>query len=407
MITTFRLTVDPDPRAPSITVENLSAEGLPATQLPLLADAELPYHLAIDQSAGARDALVLGLREPFDPQVTRDANILQIETSLSDCSFGTWDDTRYLLHVRNTSQYYLAEDIHIAVALDASHLQTLPDGNAPLSLTPGEQHIRCLDPGQTRELTFAAISRGPAPRLYPVEITVRYRLLYWDGRRARDVSRHLLPVQGAGGSLDCPPSPARMPRQPSSPRSHAMQTDRPSPFLAPLSSKPRPQRHLRPIEQHIPLPGGGQLGVAYRLIKGPHRDAERSGCSYGHNPESNEIESYFSTQDTAALELTLHNESAHSLKHVFLTGVQLTSVNDDRSLGEAVVGTLPDGNLFFEIVPDDIYFGKLSPNEKEIKFLSLITRGVKEGHYAVRFKVHYDIEQCQVPVDLWLTVRRD
>jgi hypothetical protein len=245
--------------------------------------------------------------------------------------------------------------------------------------------------------------------LYSVEVTIAYRLLYWDGRRARDVSRHALPVQGNGVHLDIPRSslPAPMPRQPSLLRSNAMSRERQSSYLASLSPKARHQHHLKPIEQQFPLPGGGHLGVSYRLIKGHHRDPDRSGCSYGHNPDTNEVESYFSTQDTAVLELTLHNESHHDLKHVFLAGIRIMSINDEKTVNGPANETLPDGNLLFEVVPNDVYFGHIDPNEKEVRFLSLITRGTASGHYAVQFHVHYDIEQCRVPVNLWLTVRPD
>ena len=35
-------------------------------------------------------------------------------------------------------------------------------------------------------LVFVAIARGPKPDLYTVEVSLAYRMLFWDGRRARD-----------------------------------------------------------------------------------------------------------------------------------------------------------------------------------------------------------------------------
>jgi hypothetical protein len=68
---------------------------------------------------------------------------------------------------------------------------------------------------------------------------------------------------------------------------------------------------------------------------------------------------------------------------------------------------LPDGNLLFEIIPADIYYGHLSPQETDRKYLSLITRGVGPGNYYVQMDIQYDVEQCSVIVDLPLTVNPD
>jgi len=409
MTATFKLTVDPDPRSPTITVENLSSEGRPPAVLELSAGTELPYQLAVDHAADSRADLIVRLNEPFDPQVTRDSNVLHVEASLSDHRFDTQDDTKYILHITNKSRYYLAEDIHVSASLDPAEQPRLPDDNVALTLTPGEQHLQCIDPGQTRDLVFVAVARGPKPALYHVDVTVAYRLLYWDGRRARDTSRHVLPVHGADGHLDIPKTsqPALMPRQPSLPRSNPMSDERQQKvFFAPLPTKTH-HRHLKPIEQHFPLPGGGRLGVSYRLLKGHHRDPDGASSSYGCHPDTGEIESYFSTQDTAVLEVTLDNESEHSLKHVRLCGIQIMSVETEKSPAKVVKDTLPDGNLLFECVPDDIYFGHLASRTKVIRYLSLITRGVHFGHYTVKVQVNYDIEQCHFPVDLFLTVRPD
>jgi hypothetical protein len=178
-------------------------------------------------------------------------------------------------------------------------------------------------------------------------------------------------------------------------------------FFAPLPSTRHRHRILRPIQQHIPLPGGGHLDVSYRLTKNNHPDPDHCTCSYGINPESNTVESYFSSQDTAALELSLHNHSPHHLKHVRLSKIRLLCVTEDNLPGPPADKTLPDGNLLFEIVPADLYYGHLSAHETERKYLSLITRGVGPGNYYVQMDIQYDVEQCTVVVDLPLTVNPD
>lgn len=179
-------------------------------------------------------------------------------------------------------------------------------------------------------------------------------------------------------------------------------------FLAPLPTHSHHHHHLLPIEQEFHLPSGGHLRVSYRLLKGHLQRGEHGSCSYGLHPDSHDVESYFSTQDTASLEITLHNDSPHALKHVHLSHIQLMAVNPEtKSISGVAEARLPDGNLLFEILPNEVYFGHLAPNEKEVRFLSLITRGVAPGHYAVQLVARYDVEQCHLPVDLWLTVRPD
>jgi hypothetical protein len=403
----FKLTIDRNPRSPVITVEDLSTTGLPPAELQLPLGTELPYRLAVDHAASARGTLVVKVDEPFDPDVTRDSNVLHVEASLTDHRFDTRDDTKYVLHVSNRSRYYLAEDIQVRVRIDDPTAElVLDDGNLALSLMPCEQHIQCIDPGQTRDLTFIAIARSPKPGLYTVEVNLAYRIVYWDGRRAHDTTRHLLPVHSPGRTFEIPTkSPALMPRQPTLSRSEPMSDERQKTFFAPLPAKTH-HRHLKPIEQHFPLPGGGHLDVAYRLLKGHHPDGDNVPCTYGRHPDCDSIVWYFSTQDTAVLEVMLENESHHHLKHVRLSGIQILTV-DEKSSSKVVDQMLPDGNLLFEVVPDDVYFGHLAPHAKATKFLSLITRGVHAGHYTIKVEVNYDIEQCHFPVDLWLTVRPD
>jgi hypothetical protein len=421
MTDSFKLTINRDAASPVITVECLSNPGQPPTRLALAAGAKLPYPLAIDQVQGSPQQLLVRLDrpdDPFDPEVTRDSNVLHVATSLSDHRFETQDDTRYILHITNQSRYYIAEDIHVSVRLDLSEQSKLSDEAAALidedfatlSLTPGEQHIPCIDPGQTRDLVFVAVSRGPKPGLYHVDVTVAYRIVYWDGRGARDSSRHLLPVHGPDSHFDLPRTsqPALMPRQPSLARSNTMSDERPQQkvFFASPPAKPN-HRHLKPIEQRFPLPGGGWLVVSYRLLKGMNRDADGTSSTYGCHPDTGEVESYFSTQDTAVLELTLSNESIHSLKHLRLSNIHIMSVETEKSPAKVVKDTLPDGNLLFEVVPSEAYFGHLAAQAKAVRYLSLITRGIHWGNYTIHVQVNYDIEQCQFPVDLGVTVRPD
>jgi hypothetical protein len=409
---TFKLTIDRDASPPQIDVEDLTGQHPPVTLNP---GAELPYYLAVDHAEDAHAELAIRLasrdEQPFDPDVTRDRDVLTVEAATSDQTFGTQDDTRYILTLRNKSQYYIAEDIHVtaAVASSAHDLITLPDGNAALIILPREQHVSCIDPGKDKQVVFMAIARGTQPGLYPVDVTVAYRLIYWDGRHAQATFRQELPVQGPDHCFDIPDdlgAPVPMPRQPFAQRSHVMSEQHRPVFFAP--SAPRVQhRVLKPIRLRIALSGGGHLEVSYRLTKGNHPDPEHCHCCYGVNPDSKSVESYFSTQDTAALEVTLHNDSPHHLKHVHLTDVQLATACDDGSAGPVADKKLPDGNLLFEIVPSDIYYGHLGPDAKQTKYLSLITRGVVPGNYFVQMEAHYDIERCRIQLDLGLTVNPD
>jgi hypothetical protein len=411
--TTLTLQIHRDTNPVTITVEGQTRE------LTLPNGAELPYRLLVDRAADAPAQLEIALAptaETFDPNVTG-ACVLDIESSIEDRAFGTWDDTKYTLQLTNRSTFYVVEDLHIEIAsiLDAESGSTtsiakLPDGNMSLAVTPVRQHIACIGPGDTKQLVFVAIARGQKPGLYVLQVQACYRLLYWDGRQALSTTMLGLPVQGPDVCFDlaAAPHPARMPRQPTSHRSTSMaQPARPMNVLVPPTpARPR-YRDLKPIEQRCELHGGGQLKISYRLIKGNNPNADHCACSYGFNAETNTVESYFSTQDTAALEVIVENDSHHNLKHVRLIEIQLLHVNADDNIGGPVDSKLPDGNLFFELVPDDLYFGHLAPRQKHMRHLSLITRGVSPGTYVVHSDVAYDIEQCRAPLDLWLTVNPD
>lgn len=168
----------------------------------------------------------------------------------------------------------------------------------------------------------------------------------------------------------------------------------------PKTNEQSPQ--LNAIVVIFDLPHEGHLHVTYRLTKGPSADPKRQTACYGQNPDTKEIESHFSTDDKAVFEVTLTNVSHHHLKHVHLTGIRI--VNEQ---GEPADKRLPDGNLLMEIVPEDSYFGDLAPHEHQTKHLSLVTRGVEPGSYAVKMKADYDIVQWTLPISLQLSVRPD
>ena len=151
----------------------------------------------------------------------------------------------------------------------------------------------------------------------------------------------------------------------------------------------------------------GFLDICYRLTKGPRADSDRWPHSFGLNPETKEAESSFSTEDQACVELTLINDSDHMLKRVHFTRIRLAEVNDDGTVGAAADRELRDGNLEFEIVPADTYFGDLAPHSTSTKYLSLITRGVKAGSYFVQTDINYDIVAWTKPILLGLTVVPD
>ncbi|KYG03842.1 hypothetical protein BE21_49840 [Sorangium cellulosum] len=414
----FKLFIQQSEKSPpAIEIEDATGEG-GKTTVPL-PSGDPPYHchLVVERAEATHAELAIRLVSatsgkagdpPFDPGVTRDCDVLGVEASVADKVFGTQDDTRYALRLANRSQYYIAEDVHVAARIVGrdDDMPTLPDGNAALRLIPEEQHAQCIEPGESKELVFMAISRGPRPGVYAVEVTVAYRLVYWDGRRASATYHLELPVHGSDPcfATGSPPRQSSQQSQPSPQRSHAMSEQKR--YFAPIVPRHR-HRVLRPIQMRVTLPGGGHLDVSYRLTKGSHPVPEDCPCSYGYNPDSNTVESYFSSQDTAALEVTLLNDSGQHLKHVHLTNIRLASVADDNCPGPVADKKLPDGNLLFEIVPGDLYYGHLAPRVNRTKHLALVTRGVAPGMYYVQMDVHYDIEQCRVPLDLALTVNPD
>lgn len=167
-------------------------------------------------------------------------------------------------------------------------------------------------------------------------------------------------------------------------------------------------RELHAIEHKVTLPGGGELCVSYRLVKGSHTKPDESRCSMGYNPKTKEIESYFSTSDEAAMEITVRNNSNFHLKHIYLTDVHLFHANDNGGQGlPADKDRLPDGNYLFEVLPNDVYFGSLVHDEARTKYLGLVTRGVQAGRFLVRFEVKYEIVDGSACLSLPLHVNPD
>lgn len=167
-------------------------------------------------------------------------------------------------------------------------------------------------------------------------------------------------------------------------------------------------RVLHAIERKVMLPGGGELCISYRLVKGSHIKPDETRCSFGYNPATKQVESYFSTSDEAAMEITVRNHSDLHLKHIYLTDVHLFHSDDDGGMGKpADKDTLPDGNHLFEVLPSDVYFGHLCQGESRTKYLGLVSRGVHAGRFLVRFDVKYEIVDGNACVSLPLHVNPD
>lgn len=168
------------------------------------------------------------------------------------------------------------------------------------------------------------------------------------------------------------------------------------------------RRDLHAIERKVILPGGGEVIVCYRLVKGSHERPEEDRGSFGFNPTTKEIESYFSTSDEADMEITLRNQSGLHLQHIYLKDVHVFHAKDGDCLGPpADIEKLPDGNYLFQVLPNDVYFGHLEPGEARTRFLGLVTRGIRPGRFVVNFEVNYEIDRGKATVDLPLHVNPD
>ncbi|HEX3762050.1 MAG TPA: hypothetical protein VHW23_25290 [Kofleriaceae bacterium] len=393
------------------------------------ADVELgaaPYQLGMTFTAGGSDGRLvpqLGTLTvvptapppPFDPALDGDDGVLSIDWDIvHKRRLETQDTARLQIRLTNRSNYYEADHLRLvvrALSPDGTELTaTRDDGSALLSLWPAEQEFGCLRAHQTARFDYLVVTRGPRPDLYTLAVDVHYQLVYVYRELCREIGAIAhLPLRIHGANAPAHPGPL-VPAPPASPlerisishrRLHMSDNDK-SEF-----GHPR-HRELHAIERKVILPGGGELVVRYRLVKGSHTRPDDSRGSFGINPQTREIESYFSTSDEAAMEIILLNKSELHLKHVRITNVRLFAMNDDDSVGAAAdAEKLPDGNLLFEVLPNDVYFGQLLQDDARVKYLGLVTRGVHSGRFFVRFDLQYEIVDGCAIVHLPLTVNPD
>ncbi len=354
---------------------------------------------------------------PFDPALAGDDGVLSIEWQLSDHQLETQDTTKLHVSLTNRSSYFEADELEIWIRIkapDGSEPGERPDGCALLAIWPAAQSVRTIAPQTTQSFDYFIVARGPRAGLYTMAVEVNYKLVYVYRELCRQTTAIAnLPLHIQGGSGLPLPGPL-LPLPPSS-----------EPHLERISTPQRRlhmsghieqdgeyghsrRRELHAIERRVILPGGGEVIVSYRLVKGSHTRPDESCGSFGYNPASKAIESYFSTSDEAAMEITMRNQSNLHLKHVNLTDVQLFYANDDGSADEpADQEQLPDGNLLFEVLPSEAYFGHLVPGESRTRHLGLVTRGVQAGRFLVRFEVRYEIVDGVACVHLPLIVNPD
>jgi hypothetical protein len=256
---------------------------------------------------------------------------------------------------------------------------------------------------------YFVVTRGPQAGIYTLAIEVSYKLVYVYRELCRQTTAVAsIPLCITGGST--PPLPGGLVPPSSKPSFERItHTHRRLHMSEQVEKEYRSRsRELHAIERKIMLPGGGELCIAYRLVKGSHSKPDESRASYGFNPTTKEIESYFSTSDEAAMEITIRNQSDLHLKHIYLTDVHLFDRNDDGGLGlPADKDRLPDGNHLFEVLPNEVYFGTLPPSEARTRYLGLVTRGVHAGGFLVRFEVKYEIVDGSACVSLPLHVNPD
>lgn len=155
-------------------------------------------------------------------------------------------------------------------------------------------------------------------------------------------------------------------------------------------------QNLSPQYQEVSLREGGKLGITFYLAKG-HSNA-RCVCGVGANGEP---ESYFQTIDTAALLVKITNKGSLGVRHLYATKVKV--MRGDHEMTDP----LPDGNLLFENVPLDVYYGNLEPGMSVTKEIELITRGTAPGAYQVMFDFSYAVEGCALSVALPISVCPD
>lgn len=383
---------------------------------------ELGMALASDGPAGVLTpqlktlkAIPLARPRPFDPALVGDDGVLAIDWEITDRRLETQDATTLVISLANRSLYYEADDLKIAVKLlacDGREPGDLPDGNSLVSITPDEQWTRSIGPQSTIPFEYLVVTRGPQAGLYTLSVEVDYKLVYVYRELCRQtVAVAHLPLRIEGGSV--PPTTGPLVPLPSKPELERISHTHRRLHMSEIAEKNVESSHsrgrvLHPIERKVMLPGGGELCISYRLVKGSHSRPDDTRASYGCNPHTKEIESYFSTSDEAAMEITIRNDSDLHLKHIYLTDVHLFEAKDDGGEGKpADHDTLPDGNHYFEVLPNDVYFGSLFAHEKHTRYLGLVTRGTHAGRYLVRFEVKYEIVDGKACVHLPLHVNLD
>lgn len=154
--------------------------------------------------------------------------------------------------------------------------------------------------------------------------------------------------------------------------------------------------NLGPCHKETESKDSVSLLVTYQLTKG--RLQPRCVCG---RTESGDIESYFQTIDHANLVIKVQNQSKAGVRHLNATRLRLLKN------GQEVSDRLPDGNLLFEIVPDDRYFGDIGPGQSIQKEVALITRGIAPGDYEVAVDFTYTVENSSTSTRLPIRVCAD
>jgi hypothetical protein len=422
--TRFRLELLLDTRPPRAVMSDITTgDPIGSTEIELGA---APYRLGMTFTAatptGPLQPQLSSLQSvppppppPFDPALAGDDGVLSLAWELRDRGIDTQDETVLVVALKNRSYYYEVADLEIHLDLapaDGSALEPRPDGSALISIWPDPQWARRIEPQLSQQFEYIVVTRGPRAGLYQLSVEVRYQLFYVQRELVRDTRAIAhLPLHIHGGSGE--PVTGNIISPHSSSRFEQITIAQRKLHMTDLIENEAEyghsrRRELHPIEHKVPLPGGGEICVAYRLVKGSHTRPDDSRCSYGYNPRTKETESYFSTSDEAALELKLVNDSSFDLRHVNITDVHLFAATDSGGMGlPADTEKLPDGNHLFEVLPGEVYFGHLDPKQVQTRYLGLVTRGVKPGRFLVRFEVHYEIVDGVAWVSLPLLVNPD
>jgi hypothetical protein len=421
-VTRFLLELQLDTKPPRAVMSDVTTGD--ATASTNIALGAPPYELGL---AFAADGPSGGLRpqlttltaipeappRPFDPALVGDDGVLAVDWHLEDRRLETQDTSVLHLTLFNRSSYFAADQLVIRLrvkASDGSEPGVRPDGNDLVTVSPAVQSTRRIEPKADVTFTYLVVTRGPRAGLYTLAVEADYQLVYILPEEARSISAVAsLPLRIHGGSVPALPGslvpPAADPRfEPISMSQRRLHM----PDQGEGEYGHSRRRELHAIERKVILPGGGEIIVCYRLVKGSHGKPDETRCSFGYNPSTKEIESYFSTSDEADMEITLRNQSGLHLRHIYLKDVQLFNAKEDGGHGApADKDRLPDGNYLFQVLPNDVYFGHLEPGETRIRYLGLITRGTRPGKFLVNFEVKYEIVEGHQLVDLPLFVNPD